>query len=136
MYQEEKWKQKFVAWCQQNCLRMKTGKLQELVVAKPAPSCLVNIHGSDFDIVDNCKYLGVHLNKSLDGTVNTRALYKKGQSRLQLLRRLRSFRVQEALPRTFYDSIVASPIFYGVVCWSSSNTTEEQERLNKLVTKS
>ncbi|KAI4896805.1 hypothetical protein NFI96_008135 [Prochilodus magdalenae] len=74
----------------------------------------------DIEIVDSYKYLGVHLNNKLDWSVNTTALYKKGQSRLYLLRRLRSFGVQGALLRTFFNTVVASGIFYGVVCWGSS----------------
>ena len=131
--------QNFVAWCQRNCLRINAGKTKELVVDfrrhKAAPPSPVNIQGTDIEIVDSYKYLGVHLNKNLDWTANTQALYKKGQSRLHLLRRLRSFGVQEALLRTFYDSVVASAIFYGVVCWSSSITAAERKRLNKLVKK-
>ncbi|KAI3364708.1 hypothetical protein L3Q82_011474, partial [Scortum barcoo] len=49
---------------------------------------------------------------SLDWSDNTNALVKKGNSRLFLLRRLRSFGVQGPLLRTFYDSVVASAIFY------------------------
>ena len=50
--------------------------------------------GLVFQIVD--KWLGVPLNNKLDWTDNTTALYKKGQSRLYLLRKLRSFGVQGA----------------------------------------
>ncbi|KAM4609404.1 uncharacterized protein ACJ7VT_015176 [Polymixia lowei] len=111
--------QNFVAWCQRNRLRINAGKTKELVVdfrrRKATPPSPVNIQGTDIEIVDSYKYLGVHLNKNLDWTTNTQALYKKGQSRLYLLRRLRSFGVQEALLRTFYDSVVASAIFYGVL---------------------
>ncbi|XP_078255788.1 uncharacterized protein LOC144593702 isoform X3 [Rhinoraja longicauda] len=57
---------------------------------------------------------------------------RKDQSRLYLLKRLRSFGVQEALLRTFYNTVVASAIFYGVVCWSSSISGK---RLDKLVRK-
>ncbi|KAK3570623.1 hypothetical protein QTP86_023807, partial [Hemibagrus guttatus] len=35
--------------------------------------------GSEMDIVDNYKYLGVHIDNKLDWTKNTDALYKKGQ---------------------------------------------------------
>ena len=82
------------------------------------------------------KYLGVHLNNKLDWTDNTAALYRKGQSRLHLLRRLRSFGVQGALLRTFYDAVVASAIFYGVVCWGSSISTADRKRLNRIIKKS
>ncbi|TWW81857.1 hypothetical protein D4764_01G0016720 [Takifugu flavidus] len=51
------------------------------------------INGLDIEIVEEYKYLGVHLNNKLDWTHNTDVLYKKGQSHLHLLRRLRSFGV-------------------------------------------
>ncbi|KAI5109559.1 hypothetical protein C0J45_0956 [Silurus meridionalis] len=81
----------------------------------------VNIQGKDIVRVD--KYLGVHLNNKLDWTYNTEAIYKKGQSGLFLLRRLRSFEMQGELLKTFFYSVVASAIFYGVVCWGSSIST-------------
>ncbi|KAI4890274.1 hypothetical protein NFI96_014045, partial [Prochilodus magdalenae] len=81
-------------------------------------------------------YLGVHLNNKLDWTDNTAALYRKGQSRLHLLRRLRCFGVQGALLRTFFDAVVASAIFYGVVCWGSSISTADRKRLNRVIKKS
>ncbi|KAI3357059.1 hypothetical protein L3Q82_015437 [Scortum barcoo] len=92
------------------------------------------------DTVKSYKYLGVHLNDSLDwsdNTVGNNALVKKGNSRLFLLRRLRSFGVQGPLLRTFYDSVVASAIFYGstpmIVCWASSITDRDRRRMDRLV---
>ena len=82
----------------------------------------VNIQGADIEIVKSYKYLGVHLNNKLDWTDHSAALYKKGQSILFLLRRLRSFGVQGALFHTFYDSVI-SAIFY------------DRKRLNRLVRK-
>ncbi|TWW64750.1 hypothetical protein D4764_22G0003970 [Takifugu flavidus] len=96
----------------------------------PAP---VNILGTDVDVVESYKYLCVHLNNNLDWTHNTDALVKKGNSRLFLLRRLRSFGVQGPLLRTFYDSVVGSAIFYGIVCWSSSITDRDRKRMDRLV---
>ncbi|KAI3366515.1 hypothetical protein L3Q82_000644 [Scortum barcoo] len=86
----------------------------------------------DIDIVKSShKYLGVHLNDSLDWSDNTNALVKKGKADWFLLRRLRSFGVQGPLLRTFYDSVVASAIFYGIVCWASSIT--DRRRMDRLV---
>ena len=39
------------------------------------------------------------------------------------------------LLRTFFDSVVASTIFYGVACWGSSISAADRRRLNKLVKK-
>ncbi|KAI3374638.1 hypothetical protein L3Q82_021015 [Scortum barcoo] len=47
--------------------------------------------------------------------------------------RLRSFGVQGPLLRTFYDSVVASAIFYGIVCWASSITDRDRRRMDRLV---
>ncbi|KAI3354493.1 hypothetical protein L3Q82_019006 [Scortum barcoo] len=58
---------------------------------------------------------------------NTIALVRKGNNRLFLLRRLRSFGVQGPLLRTFYDSVVASAIFYGIVCWDQQHHGQGQE---------
>ncbi|TWW54508.1 putative RNA-directed DNA polymerase from transposon BS [Takifugu flavidus] len=129
--------QDFVDWSLRNNLQINAGKTKELVVdfrrrnnLPPAP---VNILGTDVDVVESYKYPGVHLNNNLDWTHNTDALVKKGNSRLFLLRRLRSFGVQGPLLRTFYDSVVGSAIFYGIVCWSSSITDRDRKRMDRLV---
>ena len=86
------------------------------------------------EMVNSHKYLCVHLNNKLDWTEN--ALYRKRSNRPYQLRRLRSFGVQGALLRTFFfDSVVASAIFYGVVPWGSSITTADKKRLDKLIKK-
>jgi len=43
--------------------------------------------------------------------------------------------VQRALLKSFFDSMVASAIFYRVVFWSSSITSVDRKILNKLVKK-
>ena len=73
------------------------------------------------------------MNNKPDWTDHTAATYTRGQSRVHLLRKLRSFGVQGALLTTFYDSVVASAIFYGVVCWSSSISAAGRKRLDKLI---
>ena len=99
----------------------------------PAP---VNIQGKDIERVASYKYRGVHLNNKLDWAHNTDALYKRGQSRLFLLRRLRSFGVRGPTLKTFYDSVVASATLYGVACWSSSITERDRKKLDKIIRKS
>ena len=126
----------FVDWCERNHLCLNTSKTKEMVIdfRRRTPNYTpVSIQGSDIETVDSFKYLGVHLNHKLDWTDNTDALYKKGQSRLHLLRRLRSFGVCGPLLRTFYDSVVASAIHYAVVCWGAGSTDRDRKRLNKLV---
>ncbi len=75
------------------------------------------------------KYLGVQINNKLDWSHNTDALFRKGQ------RRLRSFSVCNRLLKIFYQSIVASALFFTVVCWGGGIGAVEASRLNKLVRK-
>nr|XP_054594642.1 RNA-directed DNA polymerase from mobile element jockey isoform X1 [Nothobranchius furzeri] len=129
--------QDFVDWCQLNYLQINASKTKELVVDfrrhKHSSLQPLSIQGMDIEIVDSYMYLGVHLNNKLDWNHNSDALYRKGQSRLYLLRRLRSFGVVGPLLKTFYDSVVASAIFYGVVCWGSSISAGDRKRLNRLI---
>ena len=128
----------FIKWCNSNHLRLNISKTKELVVdyrrnrKSPAP---VVIQGEEVERVDSYKYLGVHINNKLDWTHNTDALFKKGQSRLFFLRRLRSFDVCSRLLKIFYQSIVASALFFAVVSWGGGLKAGEAGSLNKLVRK-
>ena len=50
------------------------------------------------------------------------ALHSKGKSRLFSLRRLRGFGVCNRMLQMFYQSVVASALFFGINCWGE--TTE------------
>ncbi|KAI3358224.1 hypothetical protein L3Q82_003233 [Scortum barcoo] len=130
--------QDFADWCLRNNLQINAGKTKELVVdfrrrshSPPAP---VSIQGMDIDTVKSYKYLGVHLNDSLDWSDNTDALVKKGNSRLFLLRRLRSFGVQGLSSGPFMTLWWHQPSFIGIVCWASSITDRDRRRMDRLDT--
>lgn len=128
----------FVDWCQQYQLQINPRKTKELVVdfcRQQSSPALMNIQGMDIERVTSYKYLGVLLNNKLDWSTNTDTLIRKGQSRLFLLRKLRSFGVQGSLLKTFYNSVVASAIHYGIVCWSGSISARDRKRLERLVRK-
>ncbi|KAK0141058.1 hypothetical protein N1851_021940 [Merluccius polli] len=103
----------FVNWSELNQLQLNTSKTKEMIVnfrRKASHFTPVNIHELDIEVVEN--FLGVHLNNKLDWTDNTHALYKKGQR--------------------LYDSVVASAIFYAVVCWRGGSTDRDRSKLNRL----
>ena len=124
------------AWVELNHLCINASKTKEVVVdfrRKAPQTAPMNIQGLNIEIMEVYKYLGVHINNKLDWTHNTDVLYKKGQSHLHLLRRLRSFGVCRSLLKTFYDSVVVSAVFYAVVCWGCGSSERDRTRLNKLV---
>ncbi|KAI4888220.1 hypothetical protein NFI96_004855 [Prochilodus magdalenae] len=93
------------------------------------------LKGVDVEVVRSYRYLGVHLDERLDWSVNTDIVYKKAQSRLYFLRRLGSFRICQKLLLMFYQSVVASVLFYAVVCWGGSISKRDAGRLDRLVRK-
>ena len=128
----------FVQWCKLNHLQLNTTKTKEMVVdfQRTKRALLpVSIEGVNVEVVSTYKYLGVHLDNKLDWSANTDAVYKKGQSRLYFLRRLRSFNVCSKLLGMFYQSVVASVLFYAVVCWGGSTKKRDAGRLDRLVRK-
>jgi len=51
------------------------------------------------------------------------------------MRRLRSFGDQGEMLCSFYESVVATVLFYAVVCWGSGIRISDANRLNKLIKK-
>nr|XP_049573440.1 uncharacterized protein LOC125966903 [Syngnathus scovelli]XP_049573441.1 uncharacterized protein LOC125966903 [Syngnathus scovelli] len=51
----------------------------------------------------------------------------------EYIKRLRSFNICNKLLEMFYQSVVASVLFYTVVCWGSSTSKKDTSRLDKLV---
>ena len=97
------------------------------------PVTPVSVQGVPGDTAEEYKYLGVLFINKLDWTRNTEAVYKIGQSRLFFLRRLRSFNICRMMLRMFYESVVASVIFFTVTCWGSGLKVADNNRLRKLI---
>lgn len=128
----------FVRWCELNNLQLNVTKTRELVVdlkRTKSPVSPVSIQGACVDTVEEYKYLGVHIDNKLDWARNTDALFKKGQSRLYFLRRLRSFNICRTTLRMFYESVVSSAILFALVCWGSRLKVADSNRLNKVIRK-
>ena len=90
-------------WCRHNHLQLNATKTKEMVVdfrRSQPPLLPVSIGGVSVEVVNTYKYLGVHMDNKLDWSANVDAIYKKGQSRLYFLRRLRSFNVCNKLLHT------------------------------------
>lgn len=128
----------FVEWCETNHLHLNTTKTKELVVdfrrRKSAPTP-ISINGVTVEVVQDYKYLGVHLDNKLDWAKNTETVYKKGQSRLYFLRKLRSFNVCNIMLRMFYQSVVASAIFFGLVCWGNRLRAADTNKISRIIRK-
>ncbi|TWW59213.1 hypothetical protein D4764_06G0007430 [Takifugu flavidus] len=128
----------FVRWSMENLLQLNVTKTKEMVVdfskskSPPSPVC---ISGKEVEIVPFYRFLGVQLDNKLEWSTNTDAVYKKAMSRLYFLRRLRSFSVCSRMLHRFYQSVMASTIFFAVVCWGAGIKAKDANRLNKRIKK-
>ena len=69
--------------------------------------------------------------------MNTEVIYKKSQSRLHFLRRLRSFGVCSTMLSVFHQSVVGGGggLFFAVACWGSGIKATDAGRIDKLLKK-
>lgn len=70
-----------------------------------------------------------------DWSSHMEAVEKRGQCRLYFIRRLRSFNICKPLWCSFYETVVASALFFGVVRWGVRAHSSDRSRLNKLIIK-
>ena len=78
----------------------------------------LNTLGEDIKGLEDYKYLAVHIDCKLNWKTNTEAAYRKERSRLDFLRRLRSFGEQQ--DDGYFQAAVARTRFFAVVCWGGS----------------
>ncbi|KAI3358985.1 hypothetical protein L3Q82_015375 [Scortum barcoo] len=128
----------FAAWCHTNHLQLNTSKTKELVIrlweVQTKTTTSPALEGAEVEAVDSYRYLGLWLDNKLNWTTHTSHLYGKTQSRMYFLRRLlRSFNICSKLLQMFYQSVVASVLFYTVVCWGGSISKKDTSRLDKLI---
>lgn len=85
-----------MAWCGNHHLTLNMNKIKEVIVdfrRNRDKSKIVSIKGEEVEVVEEYRYLGVHLDNRLEWRINSEAVYKKRQSRLYFLRKLRSVKV-------------------------------------------
>ena len=76
----------FVEWCGADNLMLNEGDGGGLMKK-------IAIQGEEVQVVDDYKYLGVHLDNKLEWNRNIEAVYRTGQHRLYFLTKLKSFNV-------------------------------------------
>ncbi|KAI3353878.1 hypothetical protein L3Q82_005088 [Scortum barcoo] len=115
----------------QNHLRLNVNKTREMVIdfrRKKMPSQPLWIRGEVVEEVEDYKYLGVVIDNRLDWKSNTEAVYKKGMSRLSFLRKLRSFNVGSRMLEIFYQSVVASAIFFAACVLGQQHQSQRHQQ--------
>ena len=128
---------RFVACCGNNHLILNVNKAKGMIMdfgRTSNKSNNISIMGEEVEVVEEYKYLGVHLDNRLDWRCNTYAVYKKGQNRLYFLKKLQSFSVCNKMLHIFYKSVIESAILSAAIRWGSS-IRDSDLKLNKPIKK-
>ena len=93
----------------------------------------ISIKGSPVDIVDNFKFLGIHITDTLTWSLNTENILKKAQQRLYFLRRLKKFGLSTKGLVNFYQCIIESVLTGCITVWYGNMTAQDCNRLQRTV---
>uniref|UniRef100_A0A1A8ATP4 Reverse transcriptase domain-containing protein n=1 Tax=Nothobranchius furzeri TaxID=105023 RepID=A0A1A8ATP4_NOTFU len=128
--------QRLTNWCKVNNLSLNVDKTKEMVVdfrrirSDHSP---LSINGSSVEIVNNIKFLGVHLDKDLTWSLNTSFLYKQSQQRLFFLRRLRKAQLPPTMLTTFYRGTIESILSCCITAWFGNCAISDRKTLQRIV---
>ena len=127
---------KFFQWCKDNFLQLNVTKTKELVIdfrrsASQIPS--LSLDGQVVERVEVFKYLSTHVDSRLSFSHHVDQIYKKAQSRLFMLRKLRSFGASPETLKLFYSSYIESLLMFSFLAWYGSLGVRDRCRLQKVV---
>lgn len=125
-----------VGWCTNNNLDLNVNKTKEVIVDfrrnQPTHTPL-SIGGTDVEIVQGTKFLGVHITNDLTWTRHTSYLTKKAHQRLHFLRRLGRAHLPPHILTTFYRGTIESILTNCISIWHESCTAMDRKALQRVV---
>lgn len=126
----------FVKWCDDSSLHLNVSKTKDMVIdfrkAPPPPTTTI-IKGTNIELVENYKYLGVIIDKKLCFEPWTDHLTKKVQQRMYFLRKMNTFNVSSEMMTLFYHAFIESVLMFCIVAWFGSLSQVNKNRLGSLV---
>ena len=134
LYQEEILR--FTEWCNSNFLELNVKKTKEMIVdfrKLPVDHSVLHIGGEIVETVSEYKYLGTIIDDNFNFSKNTDAVYKKVQSRMYYVRRLRKLNVDSRIMELFYSSIVQSVLSFSIACWFGNSKNEQHNKLSRAI---
>jgi hypothetical protein len=125
-------------WCEAHNLILNVNKTKEMIfdfrkgvtVNNPDP---LYLNGTDVEIVQSFKYLGVVISNNLNWSENTQLITKKASQRLYFLRKLREFNVNKSIMHLFYLCSIQSVIEYGFLCWYGALTCFQRRCIDRII---
>ena len=126
----------FTEWCVESYLDLNVNKTKEMIVdfrRRGHTHRAIQIHDEKVKIVYLYKYISILSDDTLKRDLNTKAISKKGNQRLHLLRKLRFFNFNPAIFKLFYKSFLESIFTFSFTCWFYNLYTKQRNSLQRIV---
>ena len=122
-------------YANENEMRLNTGKTKTMLfnTAKNwdfLPE--IQVDGSNLEVVEEYKLLGVMITSDLKWDTNTEHITKKAFSRLWMIRRLKNLGLKTESLLQMYITQVRSLLEYGAVTWHSMLTDENSKAIERV----
>ena len=126
-------------WFKESSLQLNISKTKELCCHRrrapdtphPLSSPLI-LEGQVVEQVQRFKYLGTEIDQRLSFSQHADGVYKKGQQRMCLLRKLNTFNVSKHILSTAYQSLVESIITCNITSWYGFLSNTSKSKLNRI----
>ena len=126
-------------WFKESSLQLNISKTKELcchgrralVTPHPLSSPLI-LEGQVVEQVETFKYLGTEIDQRLSFSQHAHGVYKKGQQRMCLLRKLNTFKVSKPILSTAYQSLVESILTCNITSWYGFLTITSKNKLDRI----
>jgi hypothetical protein len=119
-----------------NYLELNVNKTKEMVVdfrAVPIVHSPLYINEELVENVTEYKYLGTIIDHQFNFNQNVSTVYKKVNSRLYFVRKLKQINVDTKILELFYSSIVQSVLAFSIICWYGSCSVESKHKLTRII---
>ena len=123
-------------WCDDNFLLLNAEKTKELVIDfrmnKAEESCPLRICDKEVEQVESFRYLGLTIDRKLTFDDHIINVNKSCQSRLYILRQLRSFRIDKKILKVSYETQIESLLTYCCMCYYGNLSLKNKNTLTKI----
>ncbi|XP_072327825.1 uncharacterized protein [Scyliorhinus torazame] len=125
-----------VAWCTENHISLNAGKTKELIIdfrKRSTTHIPICINGSEVEMVDSFKFLGVTTTNSLSWSTHIGATVKKSQQHLYFLQKLKKFGMSASTLTNIYRCDRESILSGCITAWYGNCSAQDRKKLKSVV---
>ena len=126
---------KILNWTQENKMKINQDKSKTMIfnfTKKFQFTTRLNMEDKNLEVIKNTKLLGIIIQDNLKWEKNTEFLVKKANTRMEMLRRSKSFNASEEDLKIIYVTFIRSILEQSCTVWHSSLNSENREDLERV----